>query len=221
MSDENTQADAPPVETAAPQNLQEAMAVMPPATLRKLRLARLAGVHALVWLVAVSLFAATESWALLSDLGFAWFLAVVSGALAGLVTTNLIHEWFHMLGARVSGGEYDIPDKLGLFVYDWKFQRNSTGQFFTMSIAGSVGGLVSLILVWNVLPPETLGRAAVFGGTLAGFVFGAVIEWPVLRRVRFGGEPLAELSKIDGQVLGTAFVAASLAGVAILYSIAP
>lgn len=208
-------------EPAAPRSLEEAMAAMPEKTLRRMRLAKLAGVHALVWLLALGLFAAAESWQLLGGPVMATFLCVVTGALAGLVTGNLVHEWFHFLGARLSGGAYDIPRKLGLFVYDWKFERNDTGQFFTMSIAGTVGGLVALWLLWMTVPPQTLGRAAVFAGALGGFVFAAVIEWPVLRRVRFGGDPLTELSKIDQDVLTSAFAAGSLAGLLALWYFAP
>jgi len=197
------------------------MAALSPQTLRNLRLARLAGIHALVWLLALGLFAAAQSWTLLGGPALATFLVLVTGVLAGLVTANVIHEWFHYLGARLSGGTYDIPRKAGLFVYDWHFDRNSTGQFFTMSIAGSVGSVVSLFLLWNVLPPLDLGAAAVFAGAFAGTIFAFVIEWPVLRRVRFGGEPLAELAKIDGAVLTTAFLSASLAGVVCLLLLAP
>ncbi|MAT90987.1 MAG: hypothetical protein CME59_09090 [Halioglobus sp.] len=208
-------------QSAAPRSLDEALASMPERSLRRLRLARLAGVHALAWLLALGVFAAAESWYLLGGPLMATFLCVVSGALAGLVTGNLVHEWFHFLGARLSGGAYDIPHKLGLFVYDWKFERNDTGQFFTMSLAGTVGGLAALGLLWTTVPPQTLGRAAVFAGALGGFVFAAIIEWPVLRRVRFGGDPLTELAKIDQDVLARAFAGGALVGLLALWQLAP
>lgn len=220
MSEEHA-ADRTGTAQEAPLTVDQALAAMPPGKLRFLRSARLAGVHLLVWIGALGLFAAADSWSLLSGLGLADLLAVVTGALAGLVTTTLIHEWFHFLGAQLSGGRFGIPEKSGLFVYDWDFQRNDTAQFFLMSVAGSVGGALSLLLVWYALPPVTAGRAAVFAGAIAGFVFGAVIEWPVLRRVRFGGEPLAELSKIDEQVLVRALLSATGAGLLTLYLVAP
>jgi hypothetical protein len=206
---------------AAPRSLEEAMERMSPATLAKLRLGKLAGLHALVWLLSLGLFAAADSWVLLSGLGVASLLSVIAGVLAGLVVANLIHEWFHFLGAKLSGGRYAIPDKLGLFVYDWHFDRNSTAQFFTMSAAGTVGGAVALVLVFTTIPADTLGRCAVHAGVVAGFVFAAIIEWPVLRRVRFGGDPLTELSKIDQRVLGTAFGGATVAGLLALFMLAP
>lgn len=192
------------------------MQSLPASSARGLRLAGLAGTHALVLLLAFGLFAAADSWRLLSGLGIASALALVTGALAGITFTTLVHEWFHYLGARFSGGAYGIPAKKGLFVYDWDFASNNVNQFFFMSIAGTIGGVVSLLLLWLSLPADTLGRAAVFGGAVAGFVFGSVIEWPVLRRVRFGGEPLAELSKINQRVLTQAFLAAAFAGIGTL-----
>ncbi|MDZ7782499.1 MAG: hypothetical protein U5K56_05980 [Halioglobus sp.] len=44
------------------------------------------------------------------------------------------------------------------------------------SIAGTVGGALSLLLVWTALPADTLGRAALYGGTVAGFVFAAIVQ---------------------------------------------
>lgn len=221
MSEERAANQASQDTEAAPVTVEQALAAIPPAKLRLLRSLRLAGQHLLVWIVAMGVFAATDSWSLLSGLGLADALAVVTGALAGVITTTLIHEWFHFIGARLSGGAYGIPEKFGLFVYDWDFRRNDTRQFFTMSVAGSVGGALSLLLVWYALPAATPGRAAVFAGTLAGFVFGSVIEWPVLRAVRFGGEPLAELSKIDERVLLRALLSATAAGLLVFYLLAP
>lgn len=177
-----------------------------------LRLARIGGSHLLVWLLALGLFAAADSWNTITGLALAGLFCVIAGAALGFITTNLVHEWFHYIGARSTRAAYTIPERVGLFVYDWDFDRNSLHQFFRMSIAGSIGGAVSIILLWNSVPMDTWGRAAVHGGALASFVFGAVIEWPVLRRTRVSGDPLAELSKIDMGVLTTATVSAAAAG---------
>jgi len=206
---------------ARPRSLDEAMANMPEQQLRQLRLAKLAGAHGGLWLVTLGLFAAADSWQLLSGLSVAAVLAVVTGTLAGFTTATVIHEWFHLLGARNARGVYTIPKKIGLFVYDWDFARNDTQQFLTMSIAGSVGSITAVLLVWLLLPTDTLGRAAVLGGVVAGLVFAAVIEWPVLRRVRAGGDPLTELGSIDGEVLRRSLFAALAAAAAIVLFGAP
>ena len=184
-----------------------------PALTRGQRLARLAAVHLLLWIISLSLFAAADSWVEVSGLGLANLLAVLTGALAGITTTTLVHEWFHYFGARRAKGRYDIPPGIGLFVYDWDFGSNNTQQFMTMSVAGSVGGALAVIMLWWSLPGDTLGRAAVHGGALAGFVFAACVEWPVLRRTRVSSDPLAELSKINEGVLTRSFVVASIAGI--------
>ena len=179
-----------------------------------MRLARLAAIHLLAWLSALSLFAAADSWSALTDLTLAWALSIATGVLAGLATTTLIHEWFHLLGARLCAATYDIPLRVGLFVYDWNFDKNTLRQFLTMSVAGSVGGALSVALLWISLPADTAGRAALLAAALASFAFGTAVEWPVLRRARLSGDPLAELSKIDARVLGRCFAMALLVGVA-------
>jgi hypothetical protein len=217
VSDELDVNEAP----AAPRSVSEAVAAMSPEQAASFRLLKLAGVHLFVWVLVMGLFAAADSWQMLSDFNFASLLSVITGALAGVVTSSLIHEWFHYLGARRSGGDYTIPENLGVFVYDWNFRNNSLAQFHTMSIAGSVGGAVSIVLVWMMLPADTIGRAALHAGVIAGFVFGVWVEWPVLKRTRAGGDPMTELSKIDQGVLTGAFGAASLAGLVILLMYMP
>ena len=76
--------------------IKEDLAQAPlPATSRGMRLARLASTHALVFVVALSLFAAADSWSTITGLGIATALCVVTGALAGITITTLGHEWFH------------------------------------------------------------------------------------------------------------------------------
>ena len=184
-----------------------------PVRSRRLRLAKLARTHALVMLAALSAFAAADSWSALSGLGIAGLLSVITGALAGVTIATLIHEWFHYLGARQSGARFDIPSRQGLFLYDWDFGSNSLRQFLTMSVAGTIGGFFAVFLLWTSVPADTWGRAALRGGAIAGVVFAACIEWPVIRRTRRGADPLAELSKIDQRLLSRSFVVASIAGI--------
>ena len=185
----------------------------PPAKSRGMRLARLASTHALVFVVALSLFAAADSWSTITGLGIATVLCVVTGALAGITLTTLVHEWFHYLGARYSGAAYDIPHKQGLFLYNWDFTHNSVRQFLIMSVAGSVGGILALSILWISVPADSWGRAALQGGAIASVVFAAYIEWPVIRRVRISRDPLAQMSKIDQRVLSRSFAVSSTAGV--------
>jgi hypothetical protein len=177
------------------------------------RLAKLAGVHGLVLLAALVMFAAADSWHVVTGLGLASFLSVITAVLAGVTTATLVHEWFHYFGARYAIGKFDIPATPGLFVFNWDFANNSVRQFLIMSVAGSVGGVLSVLLLWHAVPADSIGRAALRSAAIASVIYSAMIEWPVISRVRAGGEPLAELSKIDKQLLTRSFI---VAGVAII-----
>jgi hypothetical protein len=181
---------------------------------RSARLAKLAGTHALVAVVALALFAAADSWNTVTGLGIAGLLCIVTAVLAGVALPTLVHEWFHYLGARFAAAAFDIPSRQGLFVFNWDFGSNSVKQFYIMSAAGTVGSVLAVILLWSAVPADSWGRAVLHGAALASLVYSALIEWPVIRRVRRGGEPLAELSKIDKPLLRRSFYIATAAGIA-------
>lgn len=185
-----------------------------------LRLARLAGVHLLVLLLALSGFAAADSWSVVTGLGIASLLSFVTGALAGIVVANLVHEWFHLAGARFTGGVFDIPARLSLFVYNWDFSKNSSSQFLTMSVAGNIGGVLAALLLWEAIPADNLGRAALRGGVLGSVIFAALIEWPIISRVRGGADPLTELATIPARLTRN-FIIALLSGLLLTLFFAP
>ena len=175
-------------------------------------LARHALVHGGLVLLLLSMFAAADSWHLLTGWALASVLACITGALSGFSFTTVLHEWFHWLGARVSGGSYTIPAKPGLFVFDWQFDRNTVGQFNMMSVGGNLGGLLALVLLAVSVSADSGGRIALLAGAVASVAFAAIIEWPVLWRTRTSGNPLQELSRVDPGVLKRAAIGAVLAG---------
>ena len=118
-------------------------------------------------LLLFSLFAATDSWQHLTGWPLATVLASIMGLLAGFSTTTVLHEWFHWLGARLSGGTYTIPPQPGLFVYDWDFDKSDVKQFFTMSIGGNIGGLLALVWLASSIETDTVARAALIAGSVA------------------------------------------------------
>ena len=187
-----------------------------PATIadsKRLMLVKQALVHFGAALLLFCMFAASDSWSVLTGWKLALVLSVVTGFAAGFATTTVLHEWFHLLGAWLSGGRYDIPGTISFFVYDWKFEHNTVKQFYIMSIAGSIGGLLSVLLLVISVALDSPGRVALVAGAMASFTLGSIIEWPVLRRTASSGQPLDELSKIDQVVLtralwGSAVVAA-------------
>ena len=178
-----------------------------------LKRARHAGFHLAIVVLALCLFAAADSWFTLTGLGLAATLSIITGLAAGFVFTSEVHEWFHYLGAKFSGGAYSTPDNMGLFVYDWNFQANSVNQFFTMSIAGTVGSVIGLYSLYTWLPPDTVGKVAVIAGGAASLGFAGAIEWPILLRTRQSREPFQELAKIDQQVLTRSAVISAVVAV--------
>jgi hypothetical protein len=167
-----------------------------------------------VAVVALALFAAADSWNTVTGLGIAGLLCIVTAVLAGVAIPTLVHEWFHYLGARFATAAFDIPTRQGLFVFNWDFGSNNVTQFFIMSAAGTVGSVLAVVLLWSAVPADSGGRAVLHGAALASLVYSALIEWPVIRRVRRSGEPLAELSKIDQALLTRSFYIAAAAGIA-------
>ncbi len=168
-------------------------------------------------LAAVGLWAAADSWYTRTDMPLANGISMALAALAGLAVATVVHEWFHLMGAQMAGAVFRIPDKLGLFIYDYDFSSNSLGQFNTMSVAGQLGSWVAVVLLFMSVPLDNAGRAMLGSGALGGAVFAGVIELPPLLRAQASGNPLAELSKINGRVLGTAGVAGVMAAAATWY----
>ncbi len=77
-------------------------------------LGKLAAVHLAAWLLSLSVFAATNSWAAVTTWPLASFLNIVTAIIAGLVTVTLVHEWFHYLGAKLVSGQYTIASRLSI-----------------------------------------------------------------------------------------------------------
>lgn len=176
-------------------------------------LGKQAVIHLAVWLFSFSMFAATDSWSVLTGLPLATFTSVLAGALAGFVTVNLTHEWFHYFGAKLAGGQYTITAKPAMFVFDWQFDKNSLSQFYAMSFAGNIGGVLGVLGLLAAVSVDNPGRAALIAGALASVVFAAFVEWPVLLRTRKSGQPLLELARLSPSTLGKAMLGSATAGV--------
>lgn len=176
--------------------------------------------HLAAWILLFSLFAATDSWARLTGWSLATLLNVLTGVAAGFLTVNLTHEWFHYLGARLAAASYSITEKPSLFVFNWHFEHNSLGQFYTMSIAGSTGGALGWLTLQQATAIETAGGVALLAGACASFAFGSLVEWPVLARTIRSRDPLAELSRLTPGVLGWTSAGSALTGAIYAYTLA-
>ncbi|QFU74357.1 hypothetical protein EY643_01100 [Halioglobus maricola] len=190
-----------------PEEKFRALAETPTAVLMKQ-----AGVHLAAWVAVFSMFAAADGWYQLTGWSMASLLSVITGLAAGFLTVNLVHEWFHYFGAKLTSANYKLSAKPSLFVFDWDFEKNGLGQFYTMSIAGTLGGATALLLISQAIDIDSTGRAALVAGAAASFAFGSIIEWPVLLRTRKSKNPLQELSGITPAVLGKAATGSAVTG---------
>jgi len=166
--------------------------------------------------IAFTLWAAADSWYLLTELGLANALSVLLAAIAGLAVSTVVHEWSHFAGAIASGSSYSVPKKFGFFVYDFDFEKNSLRQFNLMSLAGQAGSWLTVLTLWYLLPMDNSGRVMLVCGAVGSAIFGGMIEWPVLKRAQISGEPFAELSKIDSAVLKRSAIG-GIGGTALLW----
>lgn len=173
-----------------------------------------AGVQFAFALLAFTLWAAADSWYLLTELAVASGLAVITAIIAGATVSLVIHEWLHFAGAKAAGAAYKVPEKFGLFVFDFDYASNNLRQFNIMSWSGQLGSVVIVLgLLW-LIPLDNSGRVVLVAAAVGNAAFGAAIEWPVLKRAQISGDPLAELSKIDTNVLMRSFLIGVGAGMA-------
>jgi hypothetical protein len=154
-----------------------------------------------IGLLLLSLFAATDTWYLITGFDIARALNAIIAVIAGAGITTIIHEWAHYAGARFAGARHTIPGRYGLFVYDFDYEDNSLAQFNTMSLVGQLGSWLSVWLLWQSVPMDTAGRVMLVAGAVTSAVFAGMVELPVLKRAQATGEPLKELEKIDDRVL--------------------
>ena len=135
----------------------------------------------------VSLFAAAEAWAAVSDLALAKVLSTVDGLLVGAAVAALFHEWGHFVGVRMAGGHSPLKPIGGFFpVFDFDYENNDARAFDWMSIGGNAGDIGIVLLFFFALPLTTTGTQALVAGALGFAVFAAGIEFPVIRRARSG-----------------------------------
>ena len=128
--------------------------------------------------------------------------ANVTAVFLGVLTAAIFHEWSHLIGAKIGRSAYTIPRKSGVFIFEWNFAQNSVGKFYIMSVSGSIGGLLSVLVLSKALPDTGMAyNNTVLISAFSAFVFGAAIEWPVLYRTISSKDPYAELEKTTPKVL--------------------
>lgn len=165
-------------------------------------------------LALLSLFAAADTWRILTETFLAGALSVVNGLVVGFGLASLAHEWGHYAGARSAGAVVPLKGASALGqIYDFDYQRNTPEQFDRMSIMGNVGNVLVVLLLAFGLPLATTGQVALLAGAVGSAVFASSIELPVIRKARAGMPPAEALATIPKDFLkrnGGAGLAAAL-----------
>ena len=173
----------------------EPIAVTPPSDRAPLALIVLRDVAIVA--AALSLFAAADSWRMLTGSGLAALLSVVDGLLVGAGVSALLHEWGHWIGARLGGAVAPLkPMKGFLPLFDFDYARSSDEAFRAMSIGGNLGHAFVLAVFVLALPLGSPGQVALVAGSLGFAVFASSIEIPVILRSRQGASSLEALGTI-------------------------
>lgn len=154
------------------------------------RLRRVALRHSAAFLAALTLWGAADHWAAGSGLLLAQAIALANAVFAGTAIAYLCHEWGHFSGARLSGAVSPVlKEPQSFFMFNFKDDLNSRGQFLSMSAGGPVANWSLAAALFFLLPMETWSQALLFATTVAIAVSVSVFELPVINRVMYGDDP--------------------------------
>jgi len=165
----------------------------------KQKLAKQAAVHGAAFLSALGIWAAFDSWTILSKLPIASAAAFVSAIAAGLILSHLIHEWGHFLGACLTKSKLTIKEKISPLFFDFDYLENNARQYLCLSAGGPVGNIVLILTTVFCIPMDNLGRQALLATMLGHFVYVLILELPVSRGILAGKNPIDVLSQHFGQ----------------------
>ncbi len=154
------------------------------------RLKRIATRHGAAFLAVITLWGAADLWASESGLLLAQLVALLNAIFAGVAMAYLAHEWGHFTGARISGAVSPVlKEPKSFFMFNFKQDLNTRGQFLSMSVGGPAANWSLAILLFLLLPMETASQAMLVAATTAIAVSVSVFEFPVINRVMYGDDP--------------------------------
>jgi hypothetical protein len=117
--------------------------------------------------------------------------SVAVGVLAGSLTALcgfLLHEWGHLLGARLGRSVVHPPRGLfSLFLFRFDSDRNGRGAFLAMSLGGFAASALGVALLLAALPRDALAGQLALALTGLGVLATALLELPPFWRVLRGG----------------------------------
>ena len=156
---------------------------------------RIGSWHGAAVLAALTLWGAGNLWAVESELLVAQLVALGNALVAGTVLASLFHEWGHFLGARLSGSRSPVlakPRRL-YFMFNFDMEANTPRQFHWMSVGGLSGSWAAAVLLFLLLPLETLSAALLLSVVVANAVNASVFEVPIILRTQRSQDPQQEL----------------------------
>jgi hypothetical protein len=117
-----------------------------------------------------------------------WWLSVAAGVLLG-VSGFVLHEWGHLLGARLSGGTAVPARSLrSIFLFAFDVEHSTARQFLAMSYGGYAASILGLGAVIALASLDRLSGQVALGFTGFGLLVTAVLEIPTTIRVLRGDD---------------------------------
>jgi hypothetical protein len=163
---------------------------------------------------AISIWAAADTWHLVTGIWFAQAISIVNAIFVGYVLGALFHEWGHYTGAKLSGASAPRvkPKGTSLFRFNFDMAANSQRQFHWMSFGGWVFHWGLLLLLVMAIPFDSLGRIALVSSVFGFIIYATVIETGILRQTLGGSDPTETLGQLSAKTFQQASIAGSLSG---------
>ena len=165
-------------------------------------------------LAALSLWAAADTWYLVSGLGLALAISVLDAIFVGYILGALFHEWGHYTGAKLSGASAPRvkPKGTSLFRFNFDMAANTQRQFHWMSFGGWVfhWGLLAILVL--AMPFDSIGRIALVSSVFGFILYATFIETGILRQTLGGSDPAETLGQLSAKTFQQAGIVGSVAG---------
>jgi hypothetical protein len=168
---------------------------------------------------AVSLWAAADTWYVVTGMWLAQIVAVGDAILVGLLLASLFHEWGHYAGAVYGKSEVCrvTPKGLSLFRFKFDYDANDHQQFHWMTYGGHIFHWAILLIIFIALPMDSLGRISLVGALVGFIAFATFFEYNVLKDTWAGVDPGERLNAVTPKDFQQA---AAIGGLAGLFAIA-
>ena len=165
-------------------------------------------------LAVLSIWAAADTWYLVSGLGLALAISVLDAIFVGYILGALFHEWGHYTGAKLSGASAPRvkPKGTSLFRFNFDMAANTQRQFHWMSFGGWVfhWGLLAILVL--AMPFDSIGRIALVSSVFGFILYATFIETGILRQTLGGSDPAETLGQLSAKTFQQAGIVGSVAG---------